>query len=144
MYPTQQNLTFLFYLPVFTNPIANHMSHAKSRRESNPKLMQRFVILCSKSGVSKLFFTEGHIQNNAPKSGPVAKEKTHATPLSCIDVSTSIRLRFLTEYKENTNFQFSLRIYFAYRRYRNACRQYASVGAVMLHFGSHDGKQVRS
>ena len=46
------------------------------------------------------FFTEGHIQNNAPKSGPVAKEKAHTTPLSCIDVSTWIRLRFLTEYKE--------------------------------------------
>ena len=46
------------------------------------------------------FFTEGNIQNNAPKSGPVAKEKAHTTPLSCIDVSTLIKLRFPTEYKE--------------------------------------------
>ena len=46
------------------------------------------------------FFTVGHIQNNAPKSGPVAKEKAHTTTLSCIDVGTSIRLRFLTKYKE--------------------------------------------
>ena len=59
---------------------------------------------CLTPGISKLFFTEGHFQNNAPKFGPVAKEKAYTTPLSCIDVSTSIRLRFLTEYKENTNF----------------------------------------
>ena len=31
MYPTQQNLTFLFYLPIFTNPIIHHMSKVKPR-----------------------------------------------------------------------------------------------------------------
>ena len=42
--------TFLFYLPVFTNSIVNHMSQAKPRRKANSKLVRRFLItLRSKS-----------------------------------------------------------------------------------------------
>ena len=57
----QQNLTFLFYLPVFTNPIVNHMSQAKPRRESNLKLVQRFPMYAA-------LLTLGTLHKNAPRA----------------------------------------------------------------------------
>ena len=45
MYLTPTELAFLFYSIILTNPIVAYMSQAKLRRESNPKLGQRFPLL---------------------------------------------------------------------------------------------------
>ena len=44
MYPTPAEPTFLFYSIILTSPIVENMSQAKPRRESNPKLVQRFPL----------------------------------------------------------------------------------------------------
>ena len=49
MYLTPAEPTFLFYSIVLTNPIVENMSQAKPRRESNPKLVQRFPLHCAPS-----------------------------------------------------------------------------------------------
>ena len=43
MKPTPAELTYLLYSIIFTNPIVESISQAKPRRESNPKLVQRFL-----------------------------------------------------------------------------------------------------
>ena len=44
MYLTPAEPTFLFYSIILTNSIVEYMSQAKPRRESTPKLVQRFPL----------------------------------------------------------------------------------------------------
>ena len=49
MYPTPAEPTFLLYSIILTNPIVESMSQAKPRRESNPKLVQRFHLYAAQA-----------------------------------------------------------------------------------------------
>ena len=68
MYPKLTESIFLFKLPAFTNPMINHMSRAKPRRESNPKLVQR-AFPSVRCAVSDRFTEKSQTPSNSANNG---------------------------------------------------------------------------